>query len=179
MDVYYLCSNVFVFLLKREDEKTENSIKIYATLVIFLYKSKGGYYMAFREFTLLDFDSVIDLWEKAGLILSHSDTYDGMKGKLERDPELFFVLEEDSRIIGVVMGSYDGRRGWINHLAVDPEYQGRNIGHQIIEELECRFKKIGCEKINLLIELSNEKVQGFYEKQGFKKDELIFMEKWI
>ena len=135
--------------------------------------------MYFREFTLLDFDLVIELWEKAGLILSRSDTYDGMKEKLKRDPELFFVLEEDSRIIGVVMGSYDGRRGWINHLAVDPEYQGRNIGQQIIEELESRFKKMGCEKINLLIELSNEKVQGFYEKQGFKTDELIFMEKWI
>ena len=135
--------------------------------------------MYFREFTLLDFDLVIELWEKAGLILSRSDTYDGMKGKLKRDPELFFVLEEDSRIIGVVMGSYDGRRGWINHLAVDPEYQGRNIGKKIIEELERRFKKMGCEKINLLIELSNEKVQGFYEKQGFKTDELIFMEKWI
>ena len=120
--------------------------------------------MYFREFTLLDFGLVLELWEKVGLIFSRSDTYDGMKEKLKRDPELFFVLEEDSRIIGVVMGSYDGRRGWINHLAVDPEYQGRNIGQQIIEELESRFKKLGCEKINLLIEISNKKVQGFYER---------------
>jgi ribosomal protein S18 acetylase RimI-like enzyme len=64
-------------------------------------------------------------------------------------------------------------------LTVDPEYRGRNIGKKIIEELELRFKQVGCEKINLLIELDNEKVQGFYEKQGFKRDELIFMEKWI
>lgn len=135
--------------------------------------------MNFRDFTLNDFDLVIDLWKRAGLILSHSDTHQGMKKKLKRDPELFFVLEKDTRIIGVVMGSYDGRRGWINHLAVDPEYQGKNIGQQIIEELESRFKKIGCEKVNLLIELSNMEVQGFYEKQGFKKEELIFMEKWI
>lgn len=88
-------------------------------------------------------------------------------------------MEKDSFIIGVVMGSYDGRRGWINHLAVDPEYQGMKIGQQIIKELEMRFKKIGCEKINLLIERNNEEVQEFYEKQGFKKDELLFMEKWI
>ena len=135
--------------------------------------------MYFREFTLLDFDLVIELWEKAGLIFSRSDTYDGMKEKLKRDPELFFVLEEDSRIIGVVMGSYDGRRGQINHLAVDPDYQGIKIEHQIITELLERFKKIRCEKINLLIEKSNESVQDFYEKQGFRIDELIFMEKWI
>ncbi|QSB09227.1 GNAT family acetyltransferase [Lysinibacillus fusiformis] len=135
--------------------------------------------MNFREFTLNDFDSVINLWKKAGLIISRSDTLEGLKKKIKRDPQLFFVMEKDSFIIGVVMGSYDGRRGWINHLAVDPEYQGMKIGQEIIKELEMRFKKIGCEKINLLIERNNEEVQEFYEKQGFKKDELLFMEKWI
>lgn len=135
--------------------------------------------MNFREFSLDDFDSVINLWKKAGLIISRSDTLEGLKKKIKRDPQLFFVMEKDSFIIGVVMGSYDGRRGWINHLAVDPEYQGMKIGQQIIKELEMRFKKIGCEKINLLIERNNEEVQEFYEKQGFKKDELLFMEKWI
>jgi len=135
--------------------------------------------MKFREFTLKDYESVIDLWKLAGLKLSRSDTYEGLKFKLKRDPDLFFVMEEEKRIIGVVMGSFDGRRGWINHLAVHPEYQGKNIGQQIIDELQRRFKKIGCEKMNLLIELSNENVQSFYEKQGFKKHDLIFMEKWI
>lgn len=135
--------------------------------------------MKFREFTLNDYESVIDLWKLAGLKLSRSDTYEGLKIKLKRDPDLFFVMEEEKRIIGVVMGSFDGRRGWINHLAVHPEYQGRNLGQQIIDELQRRFKKIGCEKINLLIELSNENVQSFYEKQGFKKHDLLFMEKWI
>jgi ribosomal protein S18 acetylase RimI-like enzyme len=135
--------------------------------------------MLFREFVLNDFAAVIDLWKKAGISISTSDTIEGIKEKIKRDPELFFVLEEDNRLIGVVMGSYDGRRGWINHLAVDPEYQGRNIGQQIIAELEFRFKQVGCEKVNLLIEIDNQKVQGFYEKQGFKRDELIFMEKWI
>lgn len=133
--------------------------------------------MKFRSFTLNDFDSVVHLWRKAGLILSLSDTSEGLKKKLKRDSELFFVAEEDHHIIGVVMGSYDGRRGWINHLAVDPEYQGRKIGQAMIMELEKRFKKEGCEKVNLLIEPSNKGVQSFYEKQAYKRDELIFMEK--
>ncbi|MDN3956404.1 GNAT family acetyltransferase [Sporolactobacillus laevolacticus] len=135
--------------------------------------------MKFRSFTLNDFNSVIHLWNKAGLILSPSDTSEGLKKKLQRDSELFFVAEGDHQIIGVVMGSYDGRRGWINHLAVDPEYQGRKIGQAMIMELEKRFKKEGCEKVNLLIEPSNKGVQSFYEKQAYKRDELIFMEKWI
>ncbi|WKB36245.1 GNAT family acetyltransferase [Terrilactibacillus sp. S3-3] len=135
--------------------------------------------MHFREFRLDDFDAVIHLWTKAGLLLSRSDTMAGIMNKLKRDPELFFVLEKTNQIIGVVMGSYDGRRGWVNHLAVDPDYQGQRLGQKIMNELESRFKQAGCEKVNLLIEQNNEKVQGFYEKQGFKRDELIYMEKWI
>lgn len=126
-----------------------------------------------------DFNSVIDLWTRAGLKLSLSDTMGGLENKLRRDPDLFFVLEDSTQIIGVVMGSFDGRRGWINHLAVDPAYQGKSIGQKIMSELELRFKKIGCEKINLLIEMDNQKVQEFYKKQGYQQDELIFMEKWI
>lgn len=135
--------------------------------------------MNFRNFTLDDFDFVIDLWIRAGLKISSSDTMEGLKNKIRRDPDLFFILEDSSRIIGVVMGSYDGRRGWINHLAVDPKYQGKSIGQKMMSELELRFKKIGCEKVNLLIEMDNQKVQEFYKKQGYKQDELIFMEKWI
>lgn len=135
--------------------------------------------MQFRNFDLDDFEQVVDLWRKSGLIPSRSDTLEGMKEKLKRDPQLFFVLEEASQIIGVVMGSYDGRRGWINHLAVAPEFQGKMIGQRIVEELEERFMQVGCEKVNLLIELSNHNVQDFYEKQGYKRDDLIFMEKWL
>lgn len=135
--------------------------------------------MNFRPFNLKDYYCVVNLWKKAGLILSPSDQISGIIKKLKQDPELFFVAEEDAQIIGVVMGSYDGRRGWINHLAVDPDFQGRKIGQQIIQELERLFKTKGCDKVNLLIEPTNENVQLFYEKQGYKKDELIFMEKWL
>ena len=56
--------------------------------------------MNFRNFTLNDFDSIIDLWSRVGLKLSPSDTMEGLKNKLRRDPDLFFVLEDSSRIIG-------------------------------------------------------------------------------
>lgn len=82
-------------------------------------------------------------------------------------------------IVGAVMGSYDGCRGWVNHLAVDPGYQGQDLGSRLMQELENRLAALGCEKINLLIEPSNSGVQAFYGRLGFTADELIFMEKWI
>ncbi|WP_245890041.1 GNAT family N-acetyltransferase [Rummeliibacillus pycnus] len=77
----------------------------------------------------------MDLWTRAELKLSPSDTIEGLKNKIRRDPDLFFVLEESSQIIGIVMGRYDGRRRWINHLAVDPDYQGNSIGQKMISDI--------------------------------------------
>jgi ribosomal protein S18 acetylase RimI-like enzyme len=135
--------------------------------------------MLIRSFSMDEYEEVVQLWQRAGLQISRSDTREGIKKKLERDAELFLVAEEDGRIVGAVMGSYDGRRGWVNHLAVDPEVQGKALGTCLMEELERRLARLGCEKINLLIEPDNGAVQGFYRKLGFMSDELIFMEKWI
>ena len=77
------------------------------------------------------------------------------------------------------MGSYDGRRGWVNHLAVAPERQGQGLGAAIMAELERRLVTKGCEKVNLLIEPDNAGVQAFYEKLSYSRDPLIFMEKWL
>ncbi|RNB83102.1 GNAT family acetyltransferase [Brevibacillus nitrificans] len=136
--------------------------------------------MNIRSFSLEQWEEVVTLWRRAGIQLSRSDTPAGIQKKLERDPQLFLIAEtEEGRIIGAVMGSYDGRRGWINHLAVDPDCQGQDLGTRLLQELEQRLAGLGCDKINLLIEPENGVVQAFYEKQGFNRDELIFMEKWI
>lgn len=126
-----------------------------------------------------DYEAVISLWQKAGIVLSRSDSAEGIQQKLQRDPQLFVVAEEAGQIIGAVMGAFDGRRGWVNHLAGDPLYQGRQIGTRLLAELERRFQEVGCEKVNLLIEWENAKVKGFYERLGFREDRLLFMEKWI
>ena len=135
--------------------------------------------MASRGFQLADYDQVAALWRAAGISLSAGDDEPGLARKLERDPELFFVAEEHGAIVGVVMGCYDGRRGWINHLAVAPEQQRRGLGASLVAELENRFRAIGCAKVNLLIEPSNAGVQTFYERSGYAVDPLIFMEKWL
>ena len=136
--------------------------------------------MQISSFSLQQYDEVVDLWQRAGLQLSRSDTVEGLRHKLERDPDLFLVAQtETGRIVGAVMGSYDGRRGWVNHLAVDPGYQGHDLGSLLMQELEGRLSAVGCDKINLLIEPSNSGVQAFYGRLGYATDELIFMEKWI
>ncbi len=126
-----------------------------------------------------DYDEVVRLWAQAGLRLSQSDSREAIKHKLERDADLFLVAVEESTIVGVVMGTYDGRRGWINHLAVAPRQQRQNLGSQLMREVEKRLQQKGCAKINLFILPTNAAVQTFYQRLGYQRDEMILMEKWL
>ena len=133
--------------------------------------------MRFRNVTLDDSEALFALWRRAGLELSFGDDRPGLAQRLARDRELFFVGEVDGRIVAGVMGCYDGRRGWVNHLAVDPAAQGGGLGALMLAELERRLRAIGCLKVNLLIKRSNAAVVDFYAKAGYRQDDLIFMAK--
>jgi len=135
--------------------------------------------MQVREFQITDYDAVVSLWQVAGIHLSRTDSQANILRNLERDPDLFLVGVENEILVGAVMGAYDGRRGWVYHLAVQPEYHGQGFGAGLLTELEARLRDKGCRKINLLIEPANGEVQHFYERYNFKRTELIFMEKWL
>ena|ERR1051326_1254864 len=135
--------------------------------------------MEIRSFLLEDYDEVLTLWRQAGLRLTSSDSREAIKHKLERDADLFLVAVEESTIVGVVMGTYDGRRGWINHLAVAPQQQRQRLGTQLMHEVERRLQQKGCAKIHLFILPTNAAVQPFYQRLGYQRDEMIIMEKWL
>lgn len=135
--------------------------------------------MKCRSFTMQDYDPVVALWRAAGLEVGKSDTREAIAHRLERDRDLFVVAEEDRVLVAAVLGCYDGRRGWVNRLAVRPDRQGKSIGSAVLAELEQRFRAIGCVKVNLLIEPDNAGVEAFYRRQHYEADKLIFMEKWL
>jgi ribosomal protein S18 acetylase RimI-like enzyme len=135
--------------------------------------------MHIRQFQMEDFEDVTVLWKSAGLHLNRSDTRRGLQRKLERDADLFLVAIHEDEIIGVVMGAYDGRRGWINHLAVAEAYRKQGIGGRLLQELEQRLMTKGCDKVNLLIEPANAQVQYFYQQLGYQPRELLYMQKWL
>ncbi len=124
--------------------------------------------MLMREFRLEDYGEVVEVWKSAGLILRPGDKLEDVRLKLKRDPDLFLVAMEDSKIVGAVMGAWDGRRGWINHLAVRPNRQREGIGRSLIAELEARLKRKGCKKVNAQIYTWNKKSMEFFNSLGYQ-----------
>ncbi len=93
--------------------------------------------------------------------------------KLQVGADLFLVGEWDKLIIASVMGAYDGHRGWINYLAVSPQYQGLGHGRKLMETIELRIMNKGCPKVNVQVRSSNADTIAFYEAIGYANDNVV------
>ena len=128
--------------------------------------------VAIRQFVFpQDYPAVYTLWQHAGsgIHLRRSDEPDEIKKKLQRDPDLFLVAEVNGRMVGSVLGGFDGRRGMVYHLAVDHNYRQLGIGTDLMDELERRLRDKGCIRYYLLVTWDNEQAIHFYENQGWRK----------
>jgi len=122
-----------------------------------------------------DYSQVLELWKNAGrgIQLRRSDESEEIKKKVERDPDLFLVAEVDGRIIGTVMGGFDGRRGMVYHLAVDHANRQKGIGKLLMGELEKRMAQKGCLRSYLLVTCDNAEAIRLYESTGWEQMDLL------
>jgi len=115
-----------------------------------------------------DYASVLELWAHAGegIQIRRSDEPLEMLKKVRRDPDLFLAAEINGRIIGAVLGGFDGRRGLVYHLAVDSSCRRKGIARRLMQELEQRLMQKGCVKYYLLVTRDNTDALQFYEEIG-------------
>jgi len=132
--------------------------------------------MKIEKFSMELYEDIIKLWRKAGISVGSTDTREEIEKMLKRNPKLFLIGRVNEKIIGVVMGGFDGRRGYIHHLAVEPDYKKRGYGKKLIDELIKRFHQMRVHKVHLFIEKYNEKVVNFYLNLGWDiRDDLIMI----
>jgi ribosomal protein S18 acetylase RimI-like enzyme len=123
-----------------------------------------------------DYPAARLLWENTGpgIQLRRSDDPDEIQKKLQRDPDLFLVAEAEGKMLGTVVGGFDGRRGMVYHLAVTAQYRKQGIGGLLMDELERRLKAKGCIRCYLLVTVENESAMRFYEKRGWEHMKNVF-----
>jgi len=131
--------------------------------------------MKIREFKIDEYLEVRDLWQTAGLIFRPGDELEDVKLKLTRDPDLFLVAEQDDEIVGSVIGGWDGRRGWIYHLAVKPQHQRMRIGADLVREVEKRLLAKGAKKVNAQVYKWNERSSEFFKAIGYEAQPDLIM----
>jgi len=127
--------------------------------------------MIIREFSIKDYDALMTLWNDAKLPFKPTgrDKRDNIECELKQENAIFLVAEINGKLVGSVFGTHDGRKGWINRVAVAPEFQRQNIAKKLIAEVEDRFSELGIDIISCLVEDWNTKSLKVFEKLGYKK----------
>jgi ribosomal protein S18 acetylase RimI-like enzyme len=129
--------------------------------------------MRIRPFETTDELAVKRLWERCSLIRPWNDPSKDIARKMPIQPGWFLVGVVDQQVIATIMVGYDGHRGSVNYLAVDPDHRGQGWGKALVAEAERLLHEIGCPKINLLVRRDNAEAIAFYEKLGFTQDAVV------
>jgi ribosomal protein S18 acetylase RimI-like enzyme len=122
-----------------------------------------------RIMKIEDYEAVSRLWSGIqGMgMRSLDDSQAGIAKFLIRNPNTCFVAEQDGQIVGVILSGHDGRRGYIYHAAVSPEFRGQGIGKELLRQAIAALKTEGIHKAGLLVFASNEIGNAFWESQGW------------
>jgi ribosomal protein S18 acetylase RimI-like enzyme len=117
-----------------------------------------------------DYGAAIALWNsiERGVRVGPSDTPAEIEKKLLRDPDLFLVAVSDGGLVGTVIGGYDGRRGFVYHLAVAQGFRRGGVGSRLMTEVEERLRRKGCIRSYLLVSPDNNEAMRHYEKWGWR-----------
>ena len=132
--------------------------------------------MEIRTISFDSYDSLIGLWERSGLSFRPvgRDAREEMQIEFERNPDLLIGAFKGNELIGAIIGTDDGRKGWINRLAVDPDYRHKGVATELIYALEGALKKRGRRIICTLIEDWNVNSLNLFKNAGYVKHEDIF-----
>ena len=129
-----------------------------------------------------DYEKVYAVWISCkGMGLNNlDDSREGIERFLLRNPETCFVAEADEAVVGVIMAGHDGRRGYIYHTAVLPEYRNRGIAANLVKNAMSAMKNAGINKVALVVFDRNDGGNAFWEKMGFAaRVDLIYRNKSI
>lgn len=136
--------------------------------------------MQIRPMTINDYDEVFAMWQiTTKRALSKADERDQIERYLLRNAGMSQVAVVDGKIVGTVLAGHDGRRGFIHHMAVLPDYRRRHIGHRLAEKAIVMISRDGIDKTHIFCYQNNETGQNFWKDFGFEKRDDVFVFSYV
>jgi len=129
-----------------------------------------------RRLTIDDHAAILALWQRAGL---HSIRPEGRDNRSEFEKQfaggqIAIGLEEDGKLLGVVLATHDTRKGWINRLAIEPDYRRNGYGEQLVQAAEEALREAGMHVMAALIEAGNDASLALFEKLGYAPHQHLY-----
>ena len=120
-----------------------------------------------REYRTADGDALRALWSAAGLN-SLGDDEASLRVFAQRNPGLFLVAAQGAQVVGSVMGAWDGRRGWLYHVAVAESQRRAGLATRLVVDVEARLRALGCPKVNVIVRQGNDGGAAFWSSLGYE-----------
>ena len=126
-----------------------------------------------------DYTGMIALWQSLeGIGLSGADEQENLAAFIKQNDGTCFVLKENVRVVGTILTGNDGRRGYIYHLAIMPEYQKQGYGKKLVEKALDALKTAGIQKSHIFVISNNQPGIDFWEHIGWTlRDDVLIMSK--
>jgi len=118
-------------------------------------------------------DEVRALWQASGIHIRPGDDDVSLARLLSRNPGLCLVGCKSDRIVATALGGFDGRRGWLYHVATHPDMRRRGIATRIVREVEERLRTQGCKKLNLIVWDEEEDAMAFWTAIGYRRERTV------
>jgi hypothetical protein len=135
--------------------------------------------MNIRKFREPDKSSLINLWQAVFPDdPPHNEPSGVIEAKLVVD-DLILIAETERELIGACMAGYDGHRGWLYAVAVDPAHRRKGVGEKLVKHAIQALGERGCIKVNLQIRSTNTEVAAFYKSLGFNVEDRLSMGRFI
>jgi ribosomal protein S18 acetylase RimI-like enzyme len=129
--------------------------------------------VSLRACRLKEIDRVLELWRQADATPSVTDTAEDLRRAIQNSPAIILVAEIENRLIGSIIGTFDGWRGNIYRLAVHPDCRRQGVARALVAEVEKRLTQQGARRVTALVEKAHPKAMGFWEAVGYPVDERI------
>lgn len=124
-----------------------------------------------KVMTVDDYEELFIMWRKTpnmGL-RSLDDSKEAISFFLNRNPNTNFVAYEDDKIVGAILSGHDGRRGYIYHTVVSPEYRGQGIASGLVDMVVEALQKEGITRVCLNVLETNEQGKKFWIDKGWRR----------
>jgi ribosomal protein S18 acetylase RimI-like enzyme len=103
------------------------------------------------------------------MVIREADSREAVARYLERNPGLSFAAWDGETLIGCALCGHDGRRGYLQHVAVDRLYRGKGIAHDLVTECLDALEAIGIEKTHLDVFVANQAANVYWQRRGWQK----------
>ncbi len=131
--------------------------------------------ISIRPLAMTDYAAIATLLQgTSGVTFKAADDYAATERYLLRNPGLSFVAVVDGAIVGLVMAGHDGRRGYLQHLVVQPQHRGRGLARQLVDRCLTALAQVGIAKTHLFVLQDNEDAHGFWRSLGWQvRDDVV------